>query len=72
MKIPFTVEKLKDLVLECKRRFESDSIDDDDSESRDFYSGILQGLFGCVMVLSDDWSYDSSLLSYLISEYFPL
>lgn len=67
----FSVDVLSELVSECKRRYESDCITDDDFESKEYYSGLLQGLFGCVMVLSDDWPYDSCVLSGLIDEIFP-
>lgn len=67
----FSSDDLEKLVLECVRRYGMDCLVCGDSDSREYYSGMLQGLFGCVMVLSDCWELDSMTLSDLIDKIFP-
>lgn len=67
----FSYDDLEKLVLECVRRYGCDCLVSGDNDSRDYYSGMLQGLFGCVMVLSDCWEIDSNTLSDLVDKYFP-
>lgn len=42
----FSSDDLEKLVLECVRRYGMDCLVCGDSDSREYYAGMLQGLFG--------------------------
>lgn len=63
LKVSFTDDALRMLVRECSRRFMYVCNPDFDfNKRRDYFEGMVDALFGCCMLLSNNWVNDSSFL----------